>query len=145
MLTHNYDVVLLCAYFGDSAQDQADSIDWLRRLRSERRLPPLVVVAASGSGGVPLRVRRSSEMKRVSRKNKPCGRSGAMLPARSAVVMRAEGFHGLTVLENIEVPLRVVRAEPQARAERVHELLEMVGLPARRAAKVDPLIVLRSG
>ena len=45
----NYDVVLLCAYFGDSAQDQADSIDWLRRLRSERRLPPLVVVAASGN------------------------------------------------------------------------------------------------
>jgi CheY-like chemotaxis protein len=45
----NYDVVLLCAYFGDSAQDQAESIDWLRRLRSERKLPPLVVVAASGN------------------------------------------------------------------------------------------------
>jgi eukaryotic-like serine/threonine-protein kinase len=45
----NYDVVLLCAYFGDSAQDQAESVDWLRRLRRERKLPPLVVVAAGGN------------------------------------------------------------------------------------------------
>ena len=45
----NYDVVLLCAYFGDSAQDQTESVEWLRRLRRERHLPPLVVVAASGN------------------------------------------------------------------------------------------------
>ena len=45
----NYDVVLLCAYFGESTQDQTESIEWLQRLRRERRLPPLVVVAASGN------------------------------------------------------------------------------------------------
>ena len=45
----NYDVVLLCAYFGDSAQDQAEGVEWLQRLRRERKLPPLVVVAASGN------------------------------------------------------------------------------------------------
>jgi putative ABC transport system ATP-binding protein len=37
----------------------------------------------------------------------------------------------LTAAENVEVPLRLVRAEPKARDERVLELLEMVGLGDR--------------
>lgn len=45
----NYDVVLLCAYFGNAAQEQIEGIEWLRQLRRERRLPPLIVVAADGN------------------------------------------------------------------------------------------------
>ena len=45
----NYDVVLLCAYFGRTAQEQVEGLEWLRRLRCERQLPPLVVVAAGGN------------------------------------------------------------------------------------------------
>ena len=45
----NYDVVLLCAYFGKSASEQIEGIEWLRQLRHERRLPPLIVVAADGN------------------------------------------------------------------------------------------------
>jgi putative ABC transport system ATP-binding protein len=37
----------------------------------------------------------------------------------------------LTAAENVEVPLRLVRAEPKARDRRVAELLEMVGLADR--------------
>jgi putative ABC transport system ATP-binding protein len=37
----------------------------------------------------------------------------------------------LTAAENVEVPLRLVRAEPKARDARVAELLEMVGLGER--------------
>jgi putative ABC transport system ATP-binding protein len=37
----------------------------------------------------------------------------------------------LTAAENVEVPLRLVRAEPKARDRRVGELLEMVGLGDR--------------
>ncbi len=37
----------------------------------------------------------------------------------------------LTAAENVEVPLRLVRAEPKARDQRVAELLEMVGLGDR--------------
>ena len=45
----NYDVVLLCARFGSTAQGQIEGIEWLRQLRSERRLPPLIAVAADGN------------------------------------------------------------------------------------------------
>lgn len=45
----------------------------------------------------------------------------------------------LTAAENIEVPLRVVRTEPQARAERVRELLEMVGLTGHANQRPDEL------
>ncbi len=45
----NYDVVLLCAYFGGTAQEQVEGLELLRRLRRERALPPVVVVAASGN------------------------------------------------------------------------------------------------
>jgi putative ABC transport system ATP-binding protein len=37
----------------------------------------------------------------------------------------------LSAAENVEVPLRLVRTEPAARARRVRELLELVGLEAR--------------
>ncbi len=37
----------------------------------------------------------------------------------------------LTAAENVEVPLRLVRADPRARDERVAELLELVGLSER--------------
>lgn len=37
----------------------------------------------------------------------------------------------LTAAENVEVPLRLRRAEPGERARRVHELLELVGLAGR--------------
>jgi len=37
----------------------------------------------------------------------------------------------LSAAENIEVPLRLVRAEPTERDRRIHELLEMVGLEGR--------------
>jgi hypothetical protein len=40
------------------------------------------VVAARGSGAVSLSVSRSSDTKRVSRKNKPCGCSGSISPER---------------------------------------------------------------
>ena len=45
----NYDVVLLCAYFGKTGQEQVEGIEWLHQLRRERRLPPLIVVAADGN------------------------------------------------------------------------------------------------
>jgi putative ABC transport system ATP-binding protein len=37
----------------------------------------------------------------------------------------------LSAAENVEVPLRLVRTEPRERDQRVHELLEMVGLGSR--------------
>jgi DNA-binding response OmpR family regulator len=45
----NYDVVLLCAYFGSVAEGPVEGIEWLRELRRQRRLPPLVAVAADGN------------------------------------------------------------------------------------------------
>jgi Ser/Thr protein kinase RdoA (MazF antagonist) len=45
----NYDVVLLCARFDKAPTDQGEGIEWLRKLRGERRLPPLVVVASDGN------------------------------------------------------------------------------------------------
>ena len=45
----------------------------------------------------------------------------------------------LTAAENIEVPLRVVSTEPGARAERVRELLELVGLAGHANQRPDEL------
>jgi putative ABC transport system ATP-binding protein len=45
----------------------------------------------------------------------------------------------LSAAENVEVPLRLVRAEPRARDERVEELLELVGLGARAAHRPHEL------
>ena len=45
----NYDAVLLCAGFGKTSSDQSEGIDWLRELRREPLLPPLIVVAAHGN------------------------------------------------------------------------------------------------
>jgi putative ABC transport system ATP-binding protein len=45
----------------------------------------------------------------------------------------------LSAAENIEVPLRVVRADPAERAARVHELLEMVGLAGHANQRPDQL------
>jgi DNA-binding NarL/FixJ family response regulator len=45
----NYDALLLCASFGDAAGEHSDGSEWLRQLRREPLLPPLVVVAAQGN------------------------------------------------------------------------------------------------
>jgi len=53
---------------------------------------------------------------------------------RSVVSFIFQAFGLLPILsaaENVEVPLRLVRAEPRARDARVAELLELVGLEAR--------------
>ena len=55
---------------------------------------------------------------------------------RSTVAFIFQAFGLLPILsaaENVEVPLRLVRAEPRARDARVAELLELVGLGARAA------------
>jgi CheY-like chemotaxis protein len=45
----NYDVVLLCSRFATSAGEPVEGLEWLRELRRERRLPPLIAVAAEGN------------------------------------------------------------------------------------------------
>ncbi|HEX9473138.1 MAG TPA: protein kinase [Steroidobacteraceae bacterium] len=45
----NYDAALLCTRFGQSRQEHSEGAEWLRQLRRERFLPPLVVVAAHGN------------------------------------------------------------------------------------------------
>jgi len=45
----------------------------------------------------------------------------------------------LTAAENIEVPLRVVRADPDVRTARVHELLDLVGLTGHANQRPDEL------
>ncbi len=45
----NYDVVLLCGYFGKTAEQPVEGLAWLRELRRERQLPPLIAVAAQGN------------------------------------------------------------------------------------------------
>jgi DNA-binding response OmpR family regulator len=45
----NYDAALLCAWFGQSRQERSEGAEWLRGLRRERSLPPLIVVAAHGN------------------------------------------------------------------------------------------------
>jgi len=45
----------------------------------------------------------------------------------------------LTAAENIEVPLRVVSTEPEARSARVRELLELVGLAGHANQRPDEL------
>lgn len=45
----------------------------------------------------------------------------------------------LTAAENIEVPLRVVKTEPEKRTDRVRELLELVGLAGHANQRPDEL------
>jgi CheY-like chemotaxis protein len=45
----NYDVVLLCTRFEHHGTQPSEGIEWLRELRRERRLPPLIAVAAEGN------------------------------------------------------------------------------------------------
>jgi eukaryotic-like serine/threonine-protein kinase len=44
-----YDALLLCAWFGADHEDGNDGLSWLRALRRERNLPPIVVVASHGN------------------------------------------------------------------------------------------------
>jgi CheY-like chemotaxis protein len=45
----NYDAVLLCAWFGAVGESECEGIAWLRELRRERRLPPLIAIASQGN------------------------------------------------------------------------------------------------
>jgi hypothetical protein len=45
-----YDAALLCAWFGNSRGEPSEGAEWLRVLRRERSLPPLIVIAAHGNG-----------------------------------------------------------------------------------------------
>jgi CheY-like chemotaxis protein len=45
----NYDVLLVCASFESKDEGVNEGIEWLRELRRERRLPPLIAVAANGN------------------------------------------------------------------------------------------------
>ena len=45
----DYDAILLCAWFADTDQRQNEGLDWLRQLRREALLPPLIAVAAHGN------------------------------------------------------------------------------------------------
>lgn len=45
----DYDIVILCANFGTTAGTSLESLAWLRALRREPFLPPLVVIAAGGN------------------------------------------------------------------------------------------------
>jgi DNA-binding NarL/FixJ family response regulator len=45
----NFDAVLFCAWFGSSTQDHCEGFEWLRQLRREPDLPPLVVIATHGN------------------------------------------------------------------------------------------------
>jgi putative ABC transport system ATP-binding protein len=61
---------------------------------------------------------------------------------RSTVAFIFQAFGLLPILsaaENVEVPLRLVRAEPRARDARVAELLEVVGLGERAAHRPHEL------
>ena len=61
---------------------------------------------------------------------------------RSTVAFIFQAFGLLPILsaaENVEVPLRLVRAEPRARDARVAELLELVGLGERAAHRPHEL------
>ena len=62
------------------------------------------------------------------------GESALVAFRRSTVAFIFQAFGLLPILsaaENVEVPLRLVRAEPRARDARVAELLELVGLGPR--------------
>jgi len=53
-----YDVVLLCASFDAAASGACEGIDWLRQLRRQRLLPPLVMIAADGNELTAIRASR---------------------------------------------------------------------------------------
>ena len=53
-----HDVVLLCASFNAEANGACEGIDWLRQLRRQRLLPPLVMVAADGNELTAIRASR---------------------------------------------------------------------------------------
>ena len=53
-----HDVVLLCARFSPDANGASEGIDWLRTLRRQRQLPPLIVVAADGNELTAIRAAR---------------------------------------------------------------------------------------
>jgi DNA-binding response OmpR family regulator len=54
----NYDVVLLCASFNTEASGACEGIDWLRQLRRQRLLPPLIIIAADGNELTAIRASR---------------------------------------------------------------------------------------
>lgn len=53
-----YDVVLLCARFNVESDGSCEGIDWLRQLRRQRLLPPLIMIAADGNELTAIRASR---------------------------------------------------------------------------------------
>ena len=53
-----YDIVLLCASFNVEANGSSEGTDWLRQLRRQRLLPPLITVAAGGNELTAIRASR---------------------------------------------------------------------------------------
>ena len=45
----NYDAVLLCSGFAEIDNQANEGLEWLRELRREKRLPPVIAVAAHGN------------------------------------------------------------------------------------------------
>ena len=74
---------------------------------------------------------RSRHRRRVARRDEP-GRPGRDAPARVGFIFQAFGLLSiLSAAENVEVPLRLVSADPREREDRVAALLEVVGLADR--------------
>ena len=84
------------------------------------------------SGGVRLNGEAISEMNESERAAVRRNEIGFIFQAFGLLPM-------LTAAENIEVPLRLVKADPDERRERSRELLEMVGLGARANHRPDEL------
>jgi DNA-binding response OmpR family regulator len=107
----NYDVVLLCSYFGSAAQEPIEGIEWLRELRRERRLPPLIAVAADGNELTAVQAMRLGAAAYL-----PCDLLDAQLLGRSARarvwLARSESLQRLVALK-VSQPLDGTETDQQ--------------------------------